>query len=544
MNAIEEISRMIQTEKNTVLPAELKSSFEDVIAKIEISQSLKRKQEIFSMIMDKARALNCEHDYYIFVQERLKADGEPEIWELPKEFESKKKSSLFPFDVYPGKLADFLKATCEETQVDYAMGGLMMLSVLSMCCMGKAVIKYPHADSNHTEPLNLYTLTIADKGERKSGTYTAFTKPIDTFCDNYNQRHHADIERYKVEKARLTRIINSSKKKTETDNATQELLNLKECHSMLMHVSDVTTETLVRLLKENNNRMGVFSDEGGVFDVLAGLYNKGNSNIDIILNAYDGQRVSIHRADRDITIKPLLAIGLMTQPQNFMKLMNNQQFYDRGLIQRFLFAFPEAKAGTLDFESVPVPQELIDCYNSLINKLLSLPNTSIPVMEFDKESSSLLREYFYEIQDNIRYGTFKHLKDYASKQFGKCLRIAGVLHLCEHEPTEKVDGITTFKAIQLSKWSEEQAISALYDNGGTESIETTNAKYTLEKMKKNPDNSYSKTKLYNWIYRKVGKDNVDTTLDLLEDMNYIKAEFVETKGRKRIMYKVNPIIFE
>jgi putative DNA primase/helicase len=50
----------------------------------------------------------------------------------------------------------------------------------------------------------------------------------------------------------------------------------------MLFVEDVTPETMQRLLAEQGGRMGVLSDEPGLFRILGGLYGGGGgANLDI-----------------------------------------------------------------------------------------------------------------------------------------------------------------------------------------------------------------------------------------------------------------------
>ena len=50
--------------------------------------------------------------------------------------------------------------------------------------------------------------------------------------------------------------------------------------------------------------------------------------------------------------------------------MNKPEFAGRGLIHRFLFAFPESRQGSRKQQSLLIPKELREEYNNLIDYLL------------------------------------------------------------------------------------------------------------------------------------------------------------------------------
>ncbi len=64
-----------------------------------------------------------------------------------------------------------------------------------------------------------------------------------------------------------------------------------------IHVDDCTPERLASLMVEQGGRMQVFSDEGGVFELLAGRYSKGIPNLDLWLKGHSVSQVRVDRAD-------------------------------------------------------------------------------------------------------------------------------------------------------------------------------------------------------------------------------------------------------
>lgn len=91
-------------------------------------------------------------------------------------------------------------------------------------------------------------------------------------------------------------------------------------------------------MAENNDRAAIISSEGGIFDILSGIYTK-NVNIDVILKGYSGDALRVDRIGRNsITVmNPTLTLMLMVQPSVLSGLMPNNTFCGRGLTARFLY---------------------------------------------------------------------------------------------------------------------------------------------------------------------------------------------------------------
>src|SRR5204862_4537998 len=106
-----------------------------------------------------------------------------------------------------------------------------------------------------------------------------------------------------------------------------------------------TPEALATLMADHRGLMAVFSDEGGIFDLLAGRYSKGVPNLDLWLKGHAGSSVRVDRADRTrppiMIDRPHLTVGISPQPSVLASLGNKPGFRERGLLARFLFAVPE-----------------------------------------------------------------------------------------------------------------------------------------------------------------------------------------------------------
>ena len=483
------------------------------------------------------------------LSEEITAEIIKNEWEQPEPFEKEVQYQAFPVNSLPKTLSDYLKAVCDFVQVDSSMVALPMLSVLSLCLQGKAVVSYPA--NAHTESINIYTLTIAQPGERKSGVYKALIKPVTEYQQQYNILHQKEIERYKSKRKFLEHQKQAAMNKTSferVEQLTDELCELKPVHEMRLICSDTTPEALAAEMDKQNGCMAVMDDEGSVFDVISGLYTNGQGNINLFLKAYDGSSHTIFRRNNDTAITlnaPYLTIGIMTQPQQLLKTMNNPQFMGRGLMQRFLFAFPIGKAGNQNFTSKDISYNIQQAYDELITRLLRIPKADKPVkLTHDKESYNILHDYYDMLQCKMRSGgIFENntLKEYASKHFGKVLKIAGLLHLCEHTADEPINGDTAINAVQIGLWAENMALKA-FDGGAGDDETTKNAKYILRRIKERQYNEITLREIKRNCKGIHDKEAFNEAINLLEDMYYLKCETIRnTIGQPSTICYINPL---
>lgn len=523
----------------------------DLISTVSLKNDRHMKAAAYTDIMDAARGYGIEEETEHLMQQIMEEYGEPELWETPQSFDKPVVLTGFPVDALPDAMKEYLEAVAQYVQVAPEMAALPLLSVLSLCVQGKAVMKHPGSD--HTEELNLYTLTIAAPGERKSGSYKEFMRPVEAYEKHYNEIHKNKVEDYRTRKAYLEQQKQAAMKGTKANldralELTRELSALEPVHPLKLNINDVTPEALAWEMYLQGGRIGIVDDEGSVFDVLSGLYTGGQVNINIFLKAYDGSSYRIiRRTKEDIDLEhPLLTMGLMVQPNHFDEAMNNKQFSGRGFIYRFLFSFPESRAGFRSISSDCIPQKVRKKYNDLVTRLLQMEAPDKPhVLTCTRQAFLLFEQYFNHIEEGMRTGGhLEHLKEWANKQFGRCLKIAGILHLCEHQPTEQVDELTALHAVHIAMWAENHALKAL-SGDMTDTQEVKDAKYILSKLRQSDKDVLTKHELL-IMCRPLKSAECEIPLGMLEDMKCIKVESTRNsdRGRAKVNIKINPLILK
>lgn len=491
------------------------------------------------------RLLKCAEQAAEIDHEEFFISAEEEEWGEPEPFSEPGKPEKFSLNSLPEGLRDYFTAVCEYVQIPYEMAVLPLLSVLALCVQNKAVVRHPA--NNHVQPLNLYTLTVAPPGSRKSGCMREFLRPVEEYQKEYNEKHAADIEKYKTELSFLEKQREEAIRRNNDLNAAKAIATkisaLKPVNKMILNVNDTTPEALTAELSRQGESIGVIDDEGGIFDVLSGIYSNGQVNIDIFLKGYDGTPYKVLRCNKDNVIlnRPLITVGLMTQPLHFQEAMENRKFSGRGFIHRFLFAFPESRTGELKMCSPDIPEELTESYRKLIFALLDMPKPDLlPVLQFDREAGNILTDYFYHLQHESRAeNIFENYEEWVAKQFDKAMRIAGILHLCFNKPAEKISGGITACAVKIAKWAENHAVNAL-SGGASEPEEIKNARYIVQKLKKNDIRELTKHDFL-LLCRPLKSKECEKPLELLSDMGYIRRERIErSSGNAKEIIRKNP----
>lgn len=473
----------------------------------------------------------------------------PDISKLP----------VFPVDKLPPVLKEFVKAVAENLQVPIDMPAASALAIVSACAQGKFVV---NVKPGWTEQLNLYIVVIARPSERKSPTLRVVAKPLYQYSKEENQRREPEIKRYRLRKEMLEKSIASLKDRAakpstkgkevsfeEVEAKQKELDELEEVHALRLIADDITPEKLVSLMAANNGRMSVISAEGGLFDILAGLYNS-KVNIDPFLKAYTGDPIQIDRQGRpsETISSPALTMLLMIQPSVLDEIMRNREFDGRGLTARFLYSYPASMIGRgRKYNTSPVPAATADAYKELIYTLLNIPDSEEPqAIYLTDEAQQISEEFFYSLEDQL-VDELGDVEAWAGKYHGQIMRIAGLIHCCLHQEdasAELMTGGTLQAAIAIGQYFMEHAKAVFRLMGECEPEEEKLAKYILKRMDKAEDTEIDRKELFDLCRKKTGLGTMEEfkeVLQVLIDRGYMAFDEIKTGGRPTIRIYLNPL---
>lgn len=403
-------------------------------------------------------------------------------------------------ELLPIKVKGFSKALCESLQVSPGMVAPAVLAVLALGVQKKYNV---HPMQDWYEPGNLYIAIIAEPSERKSPTMKEIMIPVYEYEREENERISPDITAYKTKKEILENRISSAvknlsksgKKKGDEkyldmgdiDALQNELEELEEVFPIRLAVDDVTMEVLGKLLEQNNERIGIMSTEGGIFNILAGMYNKDNAVIDIVLKGYSGDRFIQDRVTRKgVSLNnPLITILLYVQPIVIKEIMENSEFIGRGLNARFLYSIPPSTIGKRRYRVMKISDiERMD-YVDAIKRIFAIPVPDKPkTIELDKDADKLAEDFFYEIEKEMEDAS-PEFKAWLGKLHGTTMRMALSLHCLEYiEESEfhKISGETMENAIQMGRYFKAHAEAAYGIMGLMDPPEVKDAKYIMKRI--------------------------------------------------------------
>lgn len=273
-------------------------------------------------------------------------------------------------------------AVAASTQTPPALSVMAALAVLAAVLQRRFEVA-PWGD-DYREPLALWTLTAAPSGSRKSAVLGALTAPLVTWEKLQRDRLRPEMARIEsareVAKKKVKRLKQeAAKAKTNEDrerlraDIQQELENMPgELIPPRLFSGDVTGERLQQLLVEQDERMTVLTDEGGIFQVMAGQYSGGAASLDVLLQGHSGSPLRVDRAGRLAHIdRPALSFGLALQPGILADAAKAKRFRDSGLLARFLYAIPRSNVGFRDVrQRLPIPGAIQQAWSVRLHEFL------------------------------------------------------------------------------------------------------------------------------------------------------------------------------
>lgn len=256
--------------------------------------------------------------------------------------------------------------------------------------------------------------------------------------------------------------------------------------------------------------------------------------------------MKIDRKYGSVTLShPLLTFGICAQPQVLNNVISNQQFIGKGLTQRFLFCLPDSMIGHRKLIQDIDGTEVTKRYKELIYRLLNMPPNPDQCIELSCKATDLFTAYAEKIEYQMSENeTLADYREFFSKLPGKTLRMAGLLHLCEHSPSECISGETMAAAIEISKYYGQHYLKMMCAESYNDIPQLV-----LDKMialtKKNGISTISFRDIKRSV-RKLTDEQVKDALEVLTAHKYISYVPPEhnSGNRRKESYALNPILLE
>ena len=466
-------------------------------------------------------------------------------------------------EALPSVLGDFCRELAEEKQVPPELVLSNALAVLATAAQARYVVR---VRDGFTEPLNLYTTSPLDPANRKSAVVEACTAPLREWEAWISEKMAPAVREAQSQRQTLEKFIEKKRglaasKKTlaEVQEAQREILELEDQLPEIpviprLLADNCTPEALAVLMAQTGGCISIITAEGGLFDVLAGMYSKGVANLDLFLKAYsgDGFRVDRRNSLPVILDYPHLTLGICPQPITIAERSAARIFRGRGLDGRFIYFMPESLLGKRKIEPAPMSPGTRARFHDKVRSLLPTTwGSDMPgptTLELSDDAYQLWKKFALEVEKGLAPGgEFEGMTDWGGKLAGTMARIAALFHLATHDKPEtlKITPETMRQAAYLGAFLIEHAKAAYAVMGADES--TNGARRVLDWIQRKAVERFTGRECWQDLRKQTAFPHIDAVhnaLAELENRDFIRELPAQEKrgpGRKPSpTYAVNP----
>lgn len=364
----------------------------------------------------------------------------------------------FPTEALPRALRDWVEAVSRATQTPPDLAALLGLATCSACIARRVQVE---PRPGWREPTNLFVAIELPPGNRKSAVFSEATGPLRQLERQEAADSAATVAVAQSERRRMQNRLSALEKKPDAASAVEandlaaQLAETPELFMPRRVIDESTPEFVGKALSEQGGRIAVMSCEGGLLDILGGMYSKsGAPNMNVFLMGHAGDDVVIDRMSRpSIQIeKAALTLAFAIQPSVIQQLASNQIFRGRGLVARFAFSSPKSWVGFREVAASPVPESVSAEYSRLVHRLGRLEGETVLGLTEDAEGDLRSWESIIEVM-LAEDGELGSIVDWGSKLCGLTLRVAGILHCVEHGgPVGRIGQHTFQAAVELARY--------------------------------------------------------------------------------------------
>jgi hypothetical protein len=485
-------------------------------------------------------------------------------WEDPILF-SQIETPDIGFEVLPTWLRDYTRAVSGNTQTPSGMAVMQALSVIATCLQKRFVVS-PYGD-DYNEPLALWTVTVLPPATRKTAVVNAMTAPLCDWEQDMAVKLKGALADNEIRRSvNLNTIEQKEKEAARCNNNEERLLLIQEIaqlktetpdekYAPRLWTGDVTPERLQSLMVEQGERMSLLSDEGGIFEIMAGLYSNGAANIDVFLKGHAGSPVRVDRGSRSANMNaPALSFGLAIQPEVVSQLGhgNKKRFRGNGTLARFLFCLPNSNIGGRDVtRRVTIPETVKTAYRAGIFQLLDIEDSldddgvAIPrVLQLDNDALDSWHKFAQYVESNQGEGKkFESIQDWTGKLPGAAIRVAGLCHVAEFgADISSINKVTMERALDLCQLLISHA-QAVFDLIGRDEA-VADAQHVLKWIFRSRELTFKRSACQAALrgrFRKV--DRLKKTLKVLTERHIISEPITLFTKKPTTIHNVNPKIF-
>ncbi len=353
--------------------------------------------------------------------------------------------SPYPTDAFFKCMGDPLLEVNSVVQAPISMTALSFLSTMSAAVQRIADVQLP---MGQVRPVSLFTLAIADSGERKTTLDELVGKPLRE-RDAVEERRFAeqlakyeqDMERWQSTRTalikRYSRLVEKGEATDKIEKKLAELDDAKPRPPRLRRLlrQDLTYAALIVALEGDGESTFISASEGDAA-LKSDLIQQ---NFTALSMAWSGESIVADRADKGRTaINPRCTLSVMVQNAVFNQFMEKRGDVLRGsgFLARCLITRPISMIGHRFAFSDPPQWKHLDAFHARLRCLLEEGDlrlaAGVPrhILEFDEEARHRWVLRANEVEVMLRDGNyFGEVRDFGAKLMEHVARVAAVLHV-------------------------------------------------------------------------------------------------------------------
>ena len=295
------------------------------------------------------------------------------------------------------------------------------------------------------KPCNLYVVTGQPPSTGKSGVNELLFEPVENAYERLNKSSAITRKRLEIQLGSAEKDLSSMTsggKRPSDDELNMALTLVDDIQARINHMpnwivalDDTTIEAAEGLAGMQNGMFNIVSAEAEALDVLLGTTyaNKDSkSNFGLVLKAWDGERIAVHRITRDgYKGKVRASIAVIAQNKTVEDLMA-LGINGRGLPERFLMLNEPNILGSRDHnERRPINKQILSNYKLMIENIV-LENKVLLTLkpEYTKLINDFRNKQESKIADGGMYDSAM-LTGFVGKADKHILKLACIYHVVD-----------------------------------------------------------------------------------------------------------------
>jgi len=435
-------------------------------------------------------------------------------WPDPEPLPDRTKAEPYPVECLPEKIRGAFIEAQEQIKAPMALIACSGLSAMSLAIQSKVdVQRRPDLQS----PVSLYTLVIAESGDRKSSADKAFTASIRSYQREVEERnksmmkdYYCELSAWQAEKEGLERAIkqaSASNKKEQIDKLKSVLKEVTRQEPAKPLNPDYLFEnfSIERLRKDLKDwpSAGLFSAEGGaVFGSYGMKKDSVMDSMSTFNSLFSGESITFRRLTSESgtlhNCRLTISIGIQQGALDQFLSQSGGLARSCGYWARNLIACPETLQGYRQepeetfFNERKCPQ--IARFNASIRAILEKPDrffddgTLNPeIMTLSAEARRVWLGYYNQVENELRpTGGLTDVRDFASKSAEVAVRIAALLeYFCSGQLVISSESMNTGALLAGWHLSEAQRYFNLIDRPEIEVDAEILEKWLISRVERN-----------------------------------------------------------